>query len=62
MGSRQIDQFKSHTHWLNAGVANVVGNGGYPVPYASGTAFGTTASGGAETRPLNAAYAPRLHV
>lgn len=60
MGSGQADQFRSHRHGIGTSYTN--GSGAAPAtnPNAGTDSFSTSA-GGSETRPINVAYAPRLH-
>jgi hypothetical protein len=66
LGSRQRDAFRSHTH--NEVFTSGTGGGYTLVNFGSVTAstlsvsnIPTGAAGGAETRPLNAAFHPRIH-
>ncbi|TRM51179.1 hypothetical protein YH64_020185 [Achromobacter sp. LC458] len=63
LGSRQGHAFLAHSHQLSSR-SIAVGSGGL-IDVASSAATGgwglTTTAGGAETRPVNAAYHPRIH-
>ncbi|WP_238892123.1 hypothetical protein [Achromobacter insuavis] len=61
LGSAQIDMFKAHSHTIpnqgaGATTASLTNGNGDSNTYPTGT------SGGAETRPVNTAYHPRIHV
>ncbi|MNJ70121.1 hypothetical protein D3C77_665450 [compost metagenome] len=60
LGSLQHDQFRSHAHTYNgtALVGIAAGSGVNIYGNFSGT---TSTAGGAETRPVNVAYLPRIH-
>lgn len=64
LGSYQADDFKSHSHNAQtgnqAGVAFASGNNNPPRENSGYTS--TTATGGAETRPPNTAFAPRIRI
>lgn len=60
LGSAQIDMFKAHSHTIpnqgaGAGTASLTNGNGDSNTYPTGT------RGGAETRPVNTAYHPRIH-
>jgi hypothetical protein len=66
LGSRQIEAFKSHSHGFSDAKASTNGVRNYPVYSNSADPTNpiptaVTNSGGSETRPGNAAYAPRIH-
>ncbi|AUA58938.1 Uncharacterised protein [Achromobacter spanius] len=66
LGSKQSDQFRSHGHAQNAATLDRSGNanaaGGTLLAVRNlGEGLTTLATGGAETRPMNAAYHPRIH-
>ncbi|MCZ8388683.1 phage tail protein [Achromobacter xylosoxidans] len=61
LGSAQIDMFKAHSHTIpnqgsGATAASLTNGSGDSNTYPTGT------RGGTETRPVNAAYHPRVHV
>lgn len=60
LGSAQIDMFKAHSHTIpnqgaGAATASLTNGNGDSNTYPTGT------RGGAETRPVNTAYHPRIH-
>jgi hypothetical protein len=61
LGVKQGMSIQSHSHTF-MGSVQAVGAGGYPVPYGGGASNSTNATGSAETRPVNTAYIPRIHV
>ena len=58
LGTRQFDAFKSHAH-SGGGSFTQGATGGATI--IGGTNTPTGAVGGTETRPVNTAYAPRIH-
>jgi len=65
MGSRQSDAFQEHTHHGKA-IAGLTNGGTYAVrawdhPGGSANNDVVAPNGGAETRPVNVAYYPRIH-
>lgn len=62
LGSRQVDQFRSHTHNIRYS-NNATPSGANQAVLDGGGASGvnTLGAGGAETRPVNAAFHPRIH-
>lgn len=61
LGTRQLDAFKAHSHYVN-GITSSVAGGNQGAPIESGNIpWKTTDAGGSETRPVNTAYAPRIH-
>ncbi|CAE35583.1 hypothetical protein AZ22_3648 [Bordetella bronchiseptica 980-2] len=66
LGGRQADQVKSHRHALNGYLMAPTASGGGLFGPNTGSSSGQAAnyiefSGGAESRPINTAYHPRLH-
>lgn len=61
MGSRQEEQFKSHSHGYNGTTLVATGAGAGVNIYGNFTG-NTTTAGGTETRPRNVAYNPRIHI
>jgi len=67
LGSRQLDAFKSHSHRLvGSGLSSnsgpVTGSAPNVTTYIPQVNFWTSGAGGAETRPINTAFHPRIHV
>lgn len=67
LASRQAGGIQSHSHGQNAATLDRSGNanaaGGTVLAVRNlGEGLTTLAAGGSETRPLNTAYHPRLHV
>ncbi len=62
LGSGQADQLRAHSHPY--GIAQLVqsGTGASAITGGITPASSTANTGGAETRPVNVAYAPRIHV
>lgn len=62
LGSRQLDDLKSHYHVVVGTIASAQGGfAGNPSGAGGVPTWPTTSAGGAETRPMNTAYAPRIH-
>ena len=64
LATRQAQQVQSHSHAL-PNVPSLNGSGASwksaDVPYNGLSTQATASSGGAETRPINTAYHPRIH-
>ncbi|MFY1849012.1 hypothetical protein [Achromobacter dolens] len=64
LASRQAQQLQSHSHAL-PNVPSLNGSGASwksaDVPYNGLSTQATASAGGAETRPINTAYHPRIH-
>lgn len=62
LGSRQLDDLKSHYHVVVGAIASAQGGfAGNPSGAGGVPTWPTTSAGGAETRSINAAYPPRVH-
>ena len=64
LGTPQKDQLREHDHRLTLSIRALASGSVYADVGAAGDLSGVTTavSGGAETRPTNTAYAPRIHV
>lgn len=64
LGTPQKDQLRAHDHRLTLSIPALASGSIYADVGAAGDLSGvsTAVSGGSETRPTNAAYAPRIHV
>lgn len=62
LGSRQAAQIQSHAHSLRySNTAGAVGGNQSVLDGGGALIYSTLGSGGAETRPMNVAYHPRIH-